>query len=143
MRVVGLEADVVDAALLDVLEAVHVVEEAAVDLAVVVGARRLGHLVGDAAPAPVVLPDLVGPLEDVGDPADLALGVGELQRRAAGPASRENSQSVIELMALPNVSVEPTAAGASAEVDGIFDDEPMCMLMTVPVSAQARKKGSQ
>jgi hypothetical protein len=46
-------------------------------------------------------------------------------------------------MALPNVSVEPTAAGASAEVDGIFDDEPMCMLIVVPVSAQARKKGSQ
>ena len=46
-------------------------------------------------------------------------------------------------MALPNVSVEPTAAGASAEVDGIFDDDPMCMLMTVPVSAQARKNGSQ
>ncbi len=55
----------------------------------------------------------------------------------------ENSQSVIELIALPNVSVEPTAGGASAEVDGIFDDEPMCMLMTVPVSAQARKNGSQ
>ena len=46
-------------------------------------------------------------------------------------------------MALPNVSVEPTAAGASVEVDGIFDDEPMCMLMTVLVSSQARKNGSQ
>ena len=41
------------------------------------------------------------------------------------------------------VSVEPTAGGASADVDGIFDDDPMCMLMTVPVSAQARKNGSQ
>jgi hypothetical protein len=41
------------------------------------------------------------------------------------------------------VRVEPTAGGASAEVDGIFDDEPMCMLITVPVSEQARKNGSQ
>src|SRR3954468_22230399 len=45
-------------------------------------------------------------------------------------------------MALPNVSVEPTAGGASAEVDGIFEDEPMCMLTTVCVSAQASKNGS-
>ncbi len=45
-------------------------------------------------------------------------------------------------MALPNVSVEPTAGGASGEVDGIFDDEPMCMLTTMPVSAQAAKNGS-
>src|SRR3954449_12099412 len=44
---------------------------------------------------------------------------------------------------LANVSVEPTAGGASGDVDGIFDDDPMCMLMTVPVSAQARKNGSQ
>ena len=54
-----------------------------------------------------------------------------------------NSQSVIELIALPNVSVEPTAAGASADVDGMRDDEPMCMLMTVSVSAHARMKGRQ
>ena len=42
-----------------------------------------------------------------------------------------------------NVSVDPTAGGASADVEGIFDDDPMCMLMTVPVSSQAAKKGSQ
>jgi hypothetical protein len=52
-------------------------------------------------------------------------------------------KSTIEYMAFECVSVEPTAGGASAEVDGIFDDEPMCMLTTVPVSAQARKNGSQ
>ena len=46
-------------------------------------------------------------------------------------------------MALLNVRVEPTAAGASAEVDGIFDDEPMCMFTIVPVSAQASNSGSQ
>ena len=32
---------------------------------------------------------------------------------------------------------------AAAEVDGILDDEPMCMLMTVPVSAQAWNNGRQ
>ena len=46
-------------------------------------------------------------------------------------------------MALLNVSVEPTAGGASGDVDGIFDDEPMCMLTTVPVSSHASKNGSQ
>src|SRR5215831_13034545 len=51
-------------------------------------------------------------------------------------------KSTIDDIALPNVSVEPTAGGASADVDGIFDDEPMCMLTTTPVSAQAAKNGS-
>jgi hypothetical protein len=36
-----------------------------------------------------------------------------------------------------------TPAGASGEVAGMRDDEPMCMLITVLVSAQAWKKGSQ
>ena len=52
------------------------------------------------------------------------------------------SQSTIEKQQLAKVIVEPTAGGASAEVDGIFEDEPMCMAMTVPVSSQARRKGS-
>jgi hypothetical protein len=30
-----------------------------------------------------------------------------------------------------------------ADVDGIFDDEPMCMHTTVSVSAHAAKNGSQ
>ena len=52
-------------------------------------------------------------------------------------------KSTIEKVALVWVRVDPTAGGASAEVDGIFDEEPMCMLTTVLVSAQALKKGSQ
>ena len=55
----------------------------------------------------------------------------------------ENKKSTIEKVALVWVRVDPTAGGASAEVDGIFDDEPMCMLTTVPVSSQAAKNGSQ
>src|SRR6476646_10918274 len=41
------------------------------------------------------------------------------------------------------VSVLPTAGGASAEVDGIFELDPMCIETTVSVSAQARENGSQ
>ena len=46
-------------------------------------------------------------------------------------------------MALLKLSVAWTEAGASGEVAGIFDDEPMCMHTTVSVSSQASKKGSQ
>ncbi|CAM5263458.1 hypothetical protein STANM309S_06332 [Streptomyces tanashiensis] len=53
------------------------------------------------------------------------------------------SQSTIEKQQFAKVMVEPTAGGASAEVDGIRLEEPMCIAMTVPVSSQARKKGSQ
>src|SRR5262249_18789679 len=52
-------------------------------------------------------------------------------------------KSVKDMAAFMYVSVEPTAGGASFDVDGIFDDEPMCMHTTVPVSAHARKNGSQ
>ena len=52
-------------------------------------------------------------------------------------------KSSIEPMALENVSVELTMNGASGDVAGIRDDEPMCMHTTVPVSSQARKNGSQ
>ena len=46
-------------------------------------------------------------------------------------------------MALPKPSVAVTDGGASADVAGIRDEEPMCMHTTVPVSAHASKKGSQ
>src|SRR5262249_50759434 len=41
------------------------------------------------------------------------------------------------------VSVEDTAGGASGDVDGILEPEPLCMHMTVPVSSQAATNGSQ
>jgi hypothetical protein len=44
---------------------------------------------------------------------------------------------------LAKVRVEPTAAGASGDVLGILDPDPMCMQMTVPVSLQASKNGNQ
>lgn len=52
------------------------------------------------------------------------------------------SQSTIEKQQLAKVMVEPTAGGASADVDGILLLDPMCMAMTVPVSSQAARKGS-
>src|SRR5271168_420462 len=55
----------------------------------------------------------------------------------------EKRKSHSDDMALPKLSEAATATGASADVAGIFDDEPMCMLTTVPVSSQAAKNGSQ
>ena len=46
-------------------------------------------------------------------------------------------------MAFENVSVELTMNGASGDVAGIRDDEPMCMHTTVSVSWHAGKNGSQ
>ena len=46
-------------------------------------------------------------------------------------------------MALENVMVDETANGASGEVEGIFELDPICMFTMVLVSSHARKKGSQ
>ena len=46
-------------------------------------------------------------------------------------------------MAFWKVSTELTMNGASGDVDGMRDDEPMCMLTTVSVSSHALKKGFQ
>jgi hypothetical protein len=54
----------------------------------------------------------------------------------------ENSQSVIEIMALLNISVALTATGASGDPAGSIDDDPMCILMTVFVSSHAARNGS-
>src|SRR4051812_24304658 len=65
--------------------------------------------------------------------------------RSSGKRAKasEKIQSTIDPMALEKVSVELTIGGESGDVAGIFDDEPMCMLMTVSVSLHASKKGSQ
>src|SRR5438874_11123497 len=55
----------------------------------------------------------------------------------------ENRKSVIDMIALLKLNVAPTAGGASVDVDGMRDDEPMCMHTTVSVSAHAAKNGSQ
>ena len=46
-------------------------------------------------------------------------------------------------IAFAKVMVEETEKGASGEVDGIFEEDPMCMQITVSVSWHAVKKGSQ
>src|SRR5690242_19981367 len=55
----------------------------------------------------------------------------------------EKSQSARPSSASSWVSEDETAGGASAEVDGIFEPEPECMQITVPVSEQAATNGSQ
>ncbi len=94
VRVVGLERRVVDADACQGLEPVHVAEEAAEHLAVVVGRRRFGDDVLHATPRPVLAPHVVGALEDVRDPPDLALGVRELQLRV--PHEHAGEQEVRE-----------------------------------------------
>src|SRR5580700_10243240 len=54
----------------------------------------------------------------------------------------EMIQSTMEPMAFWNVRMELTMNGESGEVEGIFDDDPICMLMTVSVSSQACRNGS-
>src|SRR3974390_3319436 len=55
----------------------------------------------------------------------------------------ENKKSHSDAMALPKLSVAATATGASPDVAGILDDDPMCMHTVVAVSWQAAKNGSQ
>src|SRR3954452_20732868 len=55
----------------------------------------------------------------------------------------ENRKSLIDDIALPKLNVAATAGGASADVNGICDDDPMCMQISVSVSAHASKNGSQ
>ena len=88
-------------------------------------------------------PHVVGALEDVRDPADLALAVRELAASGWRTSTPENRKSVIDDIALPKLSVAATAGGASADVAGICDDDPMCMHTSVSVSAHAWKNGSQ
>src|SRR3954468_13710925 len=54
-----------------------------------------------------------------------------------------NRKSVIDAIALLKLNVAATATGASPDVAGICDDEPMCMHTTVLVSWHAMKNGSQ
>src|SRR5262245_4011710 len=54
----------------------------------------------------------------------------------------ENKKSESDAIALLKLSVAATATGASGDVAGICDDEPMCMQTTVAVSWQAAKRGS-
>ena len=55
----------------------------------------------------------------------------------------EYSQSTAENMAKANASTPMASAGASEDVDGRLDDEPMCKQMTVSVSSHACMNGSQ
>jgi hypothetical protein len=54
-----------------------------------------------------------------------------------------NTKSAIDAYELENCRVVVTTSGAPGGIGIILDEEPMCMQITVPVSAQAEKKGSQ
>src|SRR6516165_8672360 len=55
---------------------------------------------------------------------------------------RENTQSHNEPSAFWALSDIDTASGASSDVVGIDDDDPMCMVTTVSVSLHASHSGS-
>jgi hypothetical protein len=76
--IVGLGGDVAGTHLVERPQSVVVVDEAPVDRLEVVGRGWLGYVLG-LRPALVVLPHLVDSLECIGDPADLALGVEQLE----------------------------------------------------------------
>ncbi len=56
------------------------------------------------------------------------------------PLNNQSDSDAIELLKL---NVAATATGASGDVAGIRDDDPMCMLIVVRVSSHAAKNGSQ
>src|SRR4051794_38718191 len=60
-------------------------------------------------------------------------------KRTSTPENRKSDNDAIALL---NESVAATATGASPDVAGICDDEPMCMHTTVLVSWHAVKNGS-
>src|SRR5215471_17785999 len=60
-------------------------------------------------------------------------------KRTSTPEKRKSESDAIALL---NDKVAATATGASPEVAGICDDEPMCMQTTVCVSWHATKNGS-
>ena len=55
----------------------------------------------------------------------------------------ESSQSAMDMYAFSEVRAVTTPAGASGLVLCILEPDPMCMQITVPVSSQALKSGSQ
>ncbi len=142
MRVVGLEHDVVEPDAVEHLDADRVLEEAAVDLAVVVGRRRLRAVELRVAPPAVRLPHVVDALEQVRDPADLASAYSSF-RSGYRCSTPENRKSVRLATLLPKMIVAATASGASGDVCGVLVPDPMCMQITVPVSSHAWKNGSQ
>ena len=71
------------------IETVHISEEASVDLTEPVGRRGLRNDVLDATPGPVFVPDIVSTFKDVGNPANLAFAVRQLQVWMANEHTRE------------------------------------------------------
>src|SRR6185503_18191589 len=62
--------------------------------------------------------------------------------RSNRTSTPENKKSDSDAIALLKLKVAATAMGASADVAGICDEDPMCMHTTVSVSSHAAKNGS-
>ena len=90
----------------------------------------------------MVLPHVVGALERVRDPADLALEYASFNvgNRTSTPENKKSASDAIELL---NDNMMSVSGGASGDAAGIFDDDPMCMHSTVVVSSHSANSGSQ
>src|SRR5437588_615812 len=86
--VVALVGHPFDTDVLQRPQPVGVAEEAPVHVAPEQLAGSVEDLVGHAAPGPVLLPHHVGPLQHIGDPADLAFRVGDDEPGEAGEHTR-------------------------------------------------------
>ena len=93
-----------------------------------------------AAPRPVLAPTRRRPAR--GCTGSSRSGPRCTRASASGnrTSTPENRKSVSDAIALPKLSVAATAAGASADVAGICDDDPMCMQTTVLGLLRTRRR---
>ena len=71
--------------------------------------------------------------QDVRDPADLALGVDAASASGKRTSTPDMRKSISDASRCRTRAWRSTDGGASGDVAGICDDEPMCMQTTVPV----------
>ena len=94
-------------------------------------------------PVALLVDDLLGSLEEVGHPADLALGERDLEVRVlAGTIPTKSQESIA-----PEVRIAPQVRlamkGESGAICGTCEDDPTWMLMTSSRSLAALMTGSQ
>ena len=152
MGVVGLAHHVVLADFVDA-DAVVVLDEAAEDVIaegppdvqlVEVDIRRgvAGEFLAAQDPVPLLVEDLLGPLEEVGDPTDFALRKSDFRfgNRWKRPLNSQ-ANMVPDVREAPQVRLAMN--GASLAICGRVDDDPTCMQTTISSSFAVVITGSQ
>ena len=143
VRIVGLPADVVDVEVVDQADPDGIVDEAAehplakdVGRAVALGKRVRG-------PARVTSLNVLGALQEVRDPADVALGEREAKFGKAPPEVGPHQVAErVDGGGRRQAHGRPTAAHRGSSTAAL-DEEPTCRHKIVPPSEHAAKSGSQ